>query len=284
MVSKAASALLVKMLEAAQYEVLPTPNIFDQVIQHVPTERPLTVTASPAKGLEATLDLAVRLATNGYRVTPHVAARMVSGRDELVDVSQRLVDAGIRSIFVPAGDQTPPAGDYTSAVDLLEDLEGIGRPFAEVGITGYPDTHPKISDDITIQSMWEKRRHATYLVSDLNFDAKAVAAWVARLRLRGIVLPVILGVPGPVDRVKLLSIATKIGVGDSTRFLTKHKSTFARLAAPGGYTGESFLQGTARYLASPESLVRGIHVYTFNQVAESERWRSDFLGRLTARR
>ncbi|MDN5804550.1 MAG: hypothetical protein L0H26_08220, partial [Microlunatus sp.] len=130
----------------------------------------------------------------------------------------------------------------------------------------------------------EKRRFATHIVSDLNFDAKTVAAWVGRLRRRGVVLPVILGVAGPVDRVKLLAVAAKIGVGDSTRFLSKHKGTVMRLAAPGGYTGESFLERAAPHLVDPESLVRGIHVYTFNQVAETEAWRSDFLGRLTARR
>ncbi len=278
------AAFLVRLLEAAQYEVLPTGSIFDKLVDGVPTERLITVTASPAKGLEATLHLAVRLAGAGYRVTPHLAARMVSGRSELVDITQRLVAAGVHSIFVPGGDQTPPAGDYGCALDLLEDLQEIGSPFSGVGITGYPSTHPTISDDDIIQSMWEKRRYATYLVSNLNFDAKTVSAWVGRVRRRGVVLPLTLGMPGPIDRVKLLSIATKIGVGESTRFLNRNRRTFIRLAAPGGYTGESFLEHAAPYLVGPESLVHGIHVYTFNQVAETECWRSDYLGRLAAHR
>ena len=52
-------------------------------------------------------------------------------------------------------------------------------------------------------------------------------------------------------------MATKIGVGDSTRFLAKHKGTFARLAAPGGFTGERFLEQCAPALARPEALVDG---------------------------
>ena len=35
----------------------------------------VTVTASPVKGLEPTVDLAERLAARGYRVVPHLAAR-----------------------------------------------------------------------------------------------------------------------------------------------------------------------------------------------------------------
>ena len=50
-------------------------------------------------------------------------------------------------------------------------------------------------------------------------------------------------------------MATKIGVGDSTRFLAKHKGTFARLAAPGGFTGERFLEQCAPVLARPGTLV-----------------------------
>ena len=66
-----------------------------------------------------------------------------------------------------------------------------------------------------------------------------------RLRARGVTMPLLLGIPGPVDRTKLLAMATKIGVGESTRFLAKHKGTFARLAAPGGFTGERFLEQCA---------------------------------------
>jgi methylenetetrahydrofolate reductase (NADPH) len=89
--------------------------------------------------------------------------------------------------------------------------------------------------------------------------------------------------PGPVERAKLLAMATKIGVGESTRFLAKHKGTFARLAAPGGFTGDRFLQKCAAELAAPELGLEGLHVFTFNQVAETERWHRELLERLTSR-
>jgi methylenetetrahydrofolate reductase (NADPH) len=238
------------------------------------------VTASPAKGLGATLDLAERLAAQGYVVVPHLAARMVRDRSELAEICDRLVSAGIRSVFVPAGDKNPPEGSYEGALPLLEDLTTLGRPFPEVGITGYPESHPLISDDVTIQAMWDKRRHATSIVSNLVFDPAAIDSWLVRLRTRGITLPVWLGVPGPVERTKLLAMATKIGVGDSTRFLVKHKGAMLRLAAPGGFTGERFLEQCAPALARPGAAVAGLHVYTFNQVAATEQWRRSFLDRI----
>ena len=276
--------LLTNLLTTARYEVLPTGSIEDKVLEHVGTGTTVTVTASPAKGLDATVALTERLARQGYDAVPHLAARMVTGRSELAEVSARLTEAGVHTVFVPGGDQDPPAGEFTNALDLLEALTALGSPFAEVGITGYPESHPTISDDVAVQAMWDKRKHATQVVSNLNFDPGSIRTWIDRMRARGITLPLLLGMPGPIDRAKLLTMATKIGVGDSTRFLAKHKGTFARLAAPGGFTGERYLEQCAPVLARPEALVKGLHVYTFNQVAQTEAWRRGMLERLAQAR
>src|SRR4051794_28440001 len=273
----------VRLLGHTRYEVLPTDTIEDKVLEHVPVERGLTVTASPRKGLEPTLDLAERLTGHGYVVTPHLAARMVRDRAELSEICDRLTGKGITRVFVPGGDAEMPGG-YADALSLLEDLAALGNPFSQVGITGYPESHPTINDDLTIQSMWDKRRYATHVVSNLTFDPAMLTSWVRRMRARGIAMPLLLGLPGPVDRAKLLSMAGKIGVGESTRFLSKHKGTFARLAAPGGFTGEKFLQKCAVQLGEPVFGLEGLHVFTFNQVAETEKWHRELLERLTARR
>jgi methylenetetrahydrofolate reductase (NADPH) len=270
----------VRLLANTRYEVLPTASIEDKVLEHVPVERTITVTASPSKGLEPTLDLAERLTGHGYVAVPHLAARMVRDRGELMEISERLTGKGITRVFVPGGDADPP-GAYPDALSMLEDLAEIGHPFTHVGITGYPESHPTINDDLTIQSMWDKRRFATHVVSNLTFDPSMLVGWVRRMRARGITLPILLGVPGPVDRAKLISMAGKIGVGESTRFLVKHKGTFARLAAPGGFTGEKFLQKCAAELAPPELGLEGVHVFTFNQIAETEEWRRELLEQLT---
>lgn len=268
-----------RLLTHARYEVLPTKTVEDKVLDSVPTSIAVTVTASPSMGLERTVETAERLAKQGYSVVPHLAARMVHGRSELEELVDRLTTAGISTVFVPGGD-ADPVGDYPDALSLLEDLTALGSPFAEVGVTGYPESHPTIHDDLTVQSMWDKRKHATQIVSNLTFDPAVIKDWLHRLRLRGITLPLLLGVPGPVDRAKLLGMATKIGVGDSTRFLAKQKGLMTRLVAPGGFTGESFLARCAPTIGEPEMKVAGLHVYTFNQVAETEAWRQDWLKRL----
>jgi methylenetetrahydrofolate reductase (NADPH) len=275
----ATTATMIRLLEHARYEVLPTATTEDKLLEHVPRDRTITVTASPSKGLEATLDLAERLTGHGYVTVPHLAARMVSGPSELAEITARLTGKGITRIFVPGGD-AEPVGDYRDALGLLADLAGMPHAFTQIGVTGYPESHPTIHDDLTVQAMWDKRHYATHVVSNLTFDPAVIRSWVRRMRSRGITMPLLLGIPGPVERAKLLAMATRIGVGESTRFLAKHKGTFARLAAPGGFTGERFLEKCAPALGEPGALVEGLHVFTFNQVAETEAWRTDLLAHL----
>ena len=59
-------------------------------------------------------------------------------------------------------------------------LQALGAKYPEmdlahVGITGYPESHPTIHDDLTVQSMWDKRRYATHVVSNLTFDPDMLA-------------------------------------------------------------------------------------------------------------
>ncbi len=264
-------------LRSARYEVLPTAKAEDLVLTAVPPDVTITVTASANRSLQATLDLAERLTGHGYSVVPHLAARMVSGRTELAEIVDRLSGLGITDVFCPAGDADPPAGDYPDALSLLRDLTNLGRPFPAIGITGYPESHPAIDDDVTIVSMWDKRLHATYIVSNLCFAPASVQSWLVRLRRRGVDLPVLVGLPGPVESTKLLSMATRIGVGQSVKFLKTHKSTMARLTAPGSFSPERFLKKSAGYMADPTLNVAGLHLFTFNQLAETEHWRRQLL-------
>jgi methylenetetrahydrofolate reductase (NADPH) len=270
---------LTAALSSARFEVLPTSGVEAKIVESVPVTTTLAVTASPGKGLDATLDCTERLARHGYPVVPHLAARMVRDRDHLVDIVERLRALDVSNVFVPAGDANPPAGEYAGSLEMLRHLTDLGSPFEQVGITGYPESHPSIADDVTIQAMWDKREHATYVVSNLCFDAAQTRSWVARLRARSITLPVLIGMPGPVESTKLLSVATKIGVGESTRFLAKNASVFTRLAAPGGYRPERLLDKMAELFVDPVAGAAGLHLYTFNQVAETQRWRQQMLDR-----
>lgn len=269
-----------RLMSTVRYEVLPSGSITQQICDHVPPGRMITVTASPRQGLQATVDVSTKLAQEGYDVVPHLAARMVRGRAELTDVVAQLTGVGIHRVFVPGGDAVATDETYGCALEMLRDLRELGAPFDEVGMTGYPESHPQIDDDVAVQSMWDKRGYATHIVSNLCPRASTVVSWVDRLRRRGLLLPVYVGVPGPIDRAKLAAMATRIGVSESARFLAGHRFVFARFAAPGGFRPEQFLRDLTPLLQRPNSAVAGVHLYTFNQVERAEQWLQETTDRL----
>ncbi len=260
------------VLATMRFEVIPAKGTEQAVLDWVPSGSTVTVTASPTKGLEPTVDLAVRLAGHGYRVVPHIAARSVADDAHLSDVVDRLKAAGIDDVFVPGGDATHPAGRFDAALPLLERLAEIGAPFGRVGITGYPESHPKISDDVTIQAMWDKRRYATYLVSNVCFDPVRLRGWVSRIRARGITLPLYVGLAGPAERSRLLKVAAIAGAAESARFITRHPGWILRFWLPGGYDPSRFLDRASAVLADPAAGVAGLHLFTFNQLQQCAQW------------
>jgi methylenetetrahydrofolate reductase (NADPH) len=276
-------ARVAPLLQRPRYELFPAKSTEDTVLEWVPADLTVTVTASPAKGLDPTLDLTERLTARGYRVVPHLSARLVRDDAHLADIVARLTACGVDDVFVPAGDADPPAGRFDSALALLDRLAEMGRPFARVGVTGYPESHPRIDDDITIQAMWDKRHHAAYLVSNLCFDPATLRNWIRRVRARGVTMPMFVGIAGPVDRARLLRMATTAGVSESARFLTGHTEWLLRLGTPTGYNPNRLLERTGATLADPASAVEGLHVFTFNQVRQTEQWRRGLLDRIAGR-
>ncbi|HEV2931528.1 MAG TPA: methylenetetrahydrofolate reductase [Streptosporangiaceae bacterium] len=266
-------------LRNPRFEVLPTKGTEDAVVEWVPAGMTVTVTASPVKGLDATIDLAERLAARGYRVVPHLAARSVADDAHLDRIVARLKAVGCDDVFVPGGDATHPAGRFDSALPLLERLTEMGSPFSRIGITGYPESHPKIHDDITIQAMWDKRRYATYIVSNVCFDAAQLGRWIGRIRARGVTLPLYVGLAAPAERTRLLKMAAVAGASESARFITRHPGWILRFWVPGGYSPDRLLDRAAPVITAPSAGVAGLHLFTFNQLRQAELWRRSALER-----
>jgi methylenetetrahydrofolate reductase (NADPH) len=282
-----------ELLERPRYEVIPVRGIEDKVAA-LPGGTRVTVTASPAHGQARTIEAAESLAASGYDVIPHLAARMVSGRRELVGWAERLAAAGVHEAFVIGGDATSPAGSYEDAGDLLDELAGVPHPFTRIGIGGYPEGHPLIADDKLLEALRRKQRYADQIVTQLCFDAGALVDWVRAIRAEGIDLPVVVGLPGVVERRKLVEISLKSGVGASLRYLRKHGRQLAALSRSRRYDptplvraiAERLDQGApaagrdrgAGYDVSAGLGISGTHLFTFNQVEPTLTWVGSLTG------
>ena len=275
------AARLADLLRSARFEVIPLEGIEDEVLAHLGKDVKVTVTASPRKGLEATLELTEHLTRAGYATVPHISARLVRDGGHLSELLDRLQAGGVRELFVLAGDAAEPAGEFAGAAELLEAMGPRRAEFEAIGITGYPESHHLISDEETIRAMFAKAPMATHIVSQLCFDASTIAGWIAEVRRRGTDLPIWIGVPGKVPYARLLRVSMKIGLGESARFLSHHRNWMARLIRR-PFTPDRLVRELTPCATDPAARVAGFHFYTFNELERTERWRQKAIERLAA--
>jgi methylenetetrahydrofolate reductase (NADPH) len=268
-------AAVARVLASPTFELVPLKHALDQAA-FLPPGATVSVTASPAKGIEATVALCEQLQSAGFRAVPHLSARMVRDRAHLCDLVAWLEGANVRRGFVVGGDEKEP-GAYPDGLSLLREMAEIGHPLGEIGIPCYPQGHPFIADRALLESLRAKATFASYMTTQLCFDPAAIGAWLRARRAEGLELPVHLGIPGVAEPHRLLAIAARIGVADTHRFLSKNVRFVARLIRSGGfYRPDGLLEGLATVIADPAAGVVDLHLYTFNAVAATEAWRRQY--------
>jgi methylenetetrahydrofolate reductase (NADPH) len=259
------------MRAPSQFEVLPVgANLAAEVAAVAPVR--LTVTCSPRLGVEATIASSVAHTAAGCEVTPHLAARAVRDRAHLDALLAQMRAAGIDAAFVIGGDNPQPAGVYASAGDLLAELADHPLRPTRLGIAAYPEGHPHIPPDVLAQALADKAAVADYMVTQMCFDATRLADWLRATRASGVTLPAVIGVPGVVERRKLLEVSARIGVGDSLRFLRKQHGALQLLAGRASRLADQLLTDLTPTLADPDMRIDGLHLYTFNRLLATCEW------------
>jgi len=274
-----ALAALARAVHATYMEIFPSPSV-EQRLDVLEPGSYVAVTCSPARGVDVTLDLSERLVGRGFRVVPHIAAKMVRDHDHLREIMRRLGDSGVESIFVPGGDAPRPLGKYATALQLLRDIAEFDHRLQHIGVAAHPEGHPAVDSESLLRELVAKQPYATYLVTQMCFDAAALATWLRMIRASGITMPAWIGLPGMFDRAALLAASLRIGVGASLRLLRDRSRLVRRLFGPKVYRPDAFLRELAPQLAEPEIGIAGFHLFCFNKVKESEDWRRQFLADL----
>jgi methylenetetrahydrofolate reductase (NADPH) len=263
---------LARVLADPTFELIPLKNALEQA-SHIPAGRSVSITASPSHTIEATVELAIELERAGLRAIPHLSAHMIRDRAHLATILDRLADAGIDRAFVVGGDTDKP-GEFLDGLSLLRAMADLDKLPKELGCPCYPQGHPDIPDDALLQALRDKAPFVHYMTTQLCFDPKATASFIAASRAEGITLPVKLGIPGAAEIPKLLSISARIGVKNASRFVLKNARFVGALLRSGGvYRPNQLLRQLAPLIAEPAANVLGLHMYTFNNVAATEEWR-----------
>ncbi len=271
-----------ELLEAMTYEVIPLKNVYEQAT-HLEPGSTISVTCSPAKTIQDTLDLCAMLAGQGHRVIPHLAARMVENEKDTEEILRHVENQGIKTVFVIGGD-ADQRGPFSNAAEFLYSFLNKSPEIDTVGIGSYPDGHADISNEILLNSLTQKQEiiasagFSGYMATQMCFDPETIRNWLTEIRRVGISLPCQLGVPGAVDRAKLLNISIRVGVGNSVRYLSKNRASVIRLLSPRGYNPNKLIAPLAS--SASELRITGLHCFTFNAVESTLKWQKKSVAKL----
>lgn len=272
-----------KLLDGMTYELIPLKNVHEQG-EYLPKSSTISITCSPAKDIEATLELCESFLSKGHTTIPHFAARMVESEEHVAQIVKRIESLGIETVFIIGGD-ADQRGPFNDAPGLLRSFLDKNPKIKTVGIGSYPDGHPSIPESALAESLIRKQEMIYesnlngYMATQMCFEAKTISSWLKNCREAGVTLPCHLGLPGVVDMKKLINISLRLGVGVSSRYLKKNRKSVFKLLSPRGYNPNKLIVPVSDY--AKELDIAGIHCFTFNAVESTEAWRTKTMERLT---
>jgi methylenetetrahydrofolate reductase (NADPH) len=271
------------LIAEARYEVIPLKNLEPQ-LEHIPAGATVSVTCSVNKGQQATLDLTDRILALGHQAVPHISARLTEDDVAVKKLAGFCRERGLEEIILVAGDAPEPVGRFDGAVTFLEDFLGHDHGLRRIGVTAYPDGHSLIPKDVVHEALHAKQAIlaeagvGAFASTQMHFDTKQWIQWARDERAAGLTLPLHIGAPGAIDKMKLISLSTKLDIGSSVRFLKKNSGAISRLLRPGGYDPVKFLSPLAK--VADELNLEGVHLFTFNNVDATVAWQTRTLERL----
>jgi len=246
-------------------------------------ETPVAITFLPGESVDARIAAAADVRALGLEPMPHLSARRILSHEELAETVRRtVVEAGVRRMFLVAGDPPVPAGPFEDTMALLRTGLFEANGIQAIGIAGHPEGHPAMDEQACWNALETKRDEitrrgmATLIVTQFGFDADPFIAWLEALRARGIDAPVRIGVPGPAGIKTLLRFAARCGVGASTSVLRKYGISITQLLGTAG--PDALVDRLAERLTPAHGPVR-LHFYPFGGLVRTVEWINDYEAR-----
>jgi methylenetetrahydrofolate reductase (NADPH) len=223
------------------------------------------------------VEQAARVQAAGLEPVPHLAVRNFASTEALARFLDRLTgEAGVRRLLVIAGDRAEPAGPFHGALEAIDSGLISRRGIVEIGISGYPDGHPRIADHELDRLLAAKLQAAEQtglkvnIVTQFCLETAPILGWLRRLRDHGIDLPVRIGLAGPTSLTALMRYARRCGVRASTQGLTRNAGLIKHLLGA----------------AAPDAIIRALidanrdgelgdiapHLFSFGGIGATARW------------
>lgn len=246
----------------------------------IPAETPIAVTYLPGEEVDARVAATVAVRELGFEPMPHFSARRITSEDDFEAYLQAVVEkAGVRRCFIVAGDPPEPQGPYFDTMALIATGAFERAGIQAIGIGGHPEGHPNMSEaecwtvlETKVREI-ESRGMAPLVVTQFGFDPDAFLIWLKKLRARGIMCPVRIGIPGPAGIKRLLAFAARCGVGASASVMKKYGVSITNLLGTAG--PDKLVDAFAKGLGEEHGRVR-LHFYPFGGLTKTLEWINDY--------
>lgn len=246
----------------------------------IPPCTPISITFLPGEDFESRVLAACRVREAGFTPVPHISARRLGSAVELDAFLAALTGrADVDRVFVVAGDIADPAGPFDDALSVIRSGALARHGIGQVGIAGYPEGHPGISDAALDRALFDKLEaleaagQRSWIATQFSFDADPVLDWLTALRERTAV-PVRVGVAGPASIKALLRFAARCGVGVSAKVMAKYGLSLTQLLGSAG-PGPLIEEMSERLKPGVHGDVR-LHFYPFGGLEKTADWIADF--------
>jgi methylenetetrahydrofolate reductase (NADPH) len=270
---------IAELVAAGSLEISPRElHKLGEVAALLPKDTCVYVPSLPGLPLARTLEMVSALRAAGLDPVPHVSARRVLDRGELEAFLKEAASRyGVHRVLVIGGDEPKAKGPFDDSLEVLRSGLLAEAGIREIGVSGYPEGHPRIAVSLLASSFEEKVRLAAeqglglYVVTQFSFAPKRVVEFCAQLARSAPAVGVYVGIAGPSDPAALLRYAQRCGVSTSLRALKNLGTGIARLvvhtdpheqvAALGGYLER---RGAGN--------VVGVHLYSFGGAVRTASW------------
>jgi methylenetetrahydrofolate reductase (NADPH) len=228
------------------------------------------LTAVPGVDPRAQIEAAAGLRKAGLEPVAHIAARRIASAEQLSELLSGLRgEADMKRLLVIGGD-VDTSGPFTDALAVIQRGGLREHGFEDIGISGYPEGHPKIPLRRIEAALDQKIATARVaglrvaIVSQFSFSGDHIVAWLRQLRACGITVPVKVGMAGPASVAGLMRYAKRCGVSASLRGL---------MAGTGrGLIGHAGPDDILATLSAAGDLNASPHYFSFGGAVETARY------------
>ncbi len=250
-----------RLVTGSRLVAMPTSEVIGLVeSRFAPGTVSLAVTCTHGLGLDQTIAVSEVLAARGYDVTPHLAAWQTRTPRHLDEILRRLARRAIDRVFVIRGRAGQP-GSFPTSRHLLEAIRQHPDAPAEIGIAGYPEGFDDVDRERLAGRLLDRTAHATYVSTAVSLSPERVLRWVAEMRVRGLELPIEVGIPGVVRMGEIRQQAAG--------------TPYSRKRASEWYDPTLFVAQLAGLAVVDRLDLAGLRIDTSNQIDATAAWRQE---------